>query len=156
MNDSKQAAAFLPLSQENVAAAPLLHACDLPVRWGDLDAFQHVNNTIYFRFMEQCRIEWFGLLGAALSDTDQVPNLVGAECRFLRAILYPATVRVTIRLGRWNEKVVQTFHEIWNGETLAAIGDCRLLWMSIEEQRSVPLPAAVRARLDDIMASCRG
>lgn len=124
------------------------------MRWGDMDAFQHVNNTVYFRFMEQVRIEWFERIGAALArGEDIVPNLVGAECRFLRAITYPAAVRVTIRLGHWNEKVVQTFHEIWDGATLSAIGDCRILWMSIAAQRSVPIPMAIRTQLERLRDS---
>ncbi len=28
----------------------------MPIRWGDMDAFEHVNNTVYFRYMEQVRI----------------------------------------------------------------------------------------------------
>jgi acyl-CoA thioester hydrolase len=156
MADSKQPATFLPLSPAHAAGAPLLHEAPIAVRWGDMDAFQHVNNTVYFRFMEQVRIEWFERIGAALAGTgDIVPNLVGAECRFLRAITYPATVRVTIRLGHWNEKVVQTFHEIWDGETLSAIGDCRILWMSIAAQKSVPMPAAVRAQLERVRDGVR-
>ena len=30
----------------------------MPIRWGDMDAMGHVNNTVYFRYMEQTRIEW--------------------------------------------------------------------------------------------------
>ena len=30
----------------------------MPIRWGDMDAIGHVNNTVYFRYMEQARIEW--------------------------------------------------------------------------------------------------
>ena len=28
------------------------------LRWGDMDAMGHVNNTLYFRFMEVIRIDW--------------------------------------------------------------------------------------------------
>lgn len=37
----------------------------MPIRWGDMDAFGHVNNTVYFRYMEQARISWFEALGIA-------------------------------------------------------------------------------------------
>jgi acyl-CoA thioester hydrolase len=29
----------------------------IPIRWGDMDAMGHVNNTIYFRYLEIVRIE---------------------------------------------------------------------------------------------------
>lgn len=131
-------------------AGPVLHEVLIPVRWGDLDAFQHVNNTLYFRYMEQCRLEWFEKIGIDVPQLDRVdivPNLVGAECRFMRAILYPATVRVTIAVGDIGSKVVQTLHELWVGDTLHAVGDCKLLWMSRATNRSVELPAEIRRRL---------
>ncbi|MCS6996826.1 MAG: acyl-CoA thioesterase [Casimicrobiaceae bacterium] len=148
---SKRHETFVALTAENAARAALLHESLLSVRWGDLDAFGHLNNTVYFRFMEQARIEWFESIGAAvsLSMADVVPNLVGAECRFLRAVTYPATLRVTVRLGHVTEKVVQLLHEIWNGATLAALGDGRILWISQRAQKSVPVPACVQARLSE-------
>ena len=36
----------------------LVHTSTQPIRWGDMDALGHVNNTVYFRYMEQARIEW--------------------------------------------------------------------------------------------------
>ena len=32
---------------------------DIPVRWADMDPFQHVNNTVYFRYFEIARISYF-------------------------------------------------------------------------------------------------
>ncbi|MBM3384043.1 MAG: acyl-CoA thioesterase, partial [Betaproteobacteria bacterium] len=40
----------------------LAHVERIPIRWGDMDAMGHVNNTVYFRFMEQARISWFDRL----------------------------------------------------------------------------------------------
>ena len=37
----------------------LVHTEIIPIRWGDMDAMGHVNNTVYFRYMEQARICWF-------------------------------------------------------------------------------------------------
>lgn len=35
-----------------------VHTTLIPIRWGDMDAYGHVNNTVYFRYMEQARVEW--------------------------------------------------------------------------------------------------
>jgi len=40
----------------------LAHVERIPIRWGDMDAMGHVNNTVYFRYMEQTRINWFDVL----------------------------------------------------------------------------------------------
>lgn len=131
-------------------AGAVMHQTLMAVRWGDMDAFNHVNNTVYFRFMEQCRMEWFEKIGISvpnLENIDIVPNLVGADCRFIRAITYPATARVTIAIGEVGSKVVQTLHEIWVDDVLHAVGDCKLIWMSRATNRSVPLPDEVRKQL---------
>jgi acyl-CoA thioester hydrolase len=36
----------------------LAHEMVMPIRWGDMDAMGHVNNTVYFRYLEVVRIEW--------------------------------------------------------------------------------------------------
>ena len=45
------------------AAYTLVHKVRMPLRWGDMDAMGHVNNTLYFRYLEQARIELLGILG---------------------------------------------------------------------------------------------
>ena len=50
--------------------ARLVHEVLMPLRWGDMDAMGHINNTLYFRYMEVCRLDWiFKLTGQ--------PNLAG-------------------------------------------------------------------------------
>jgi acyl-CoA thioester hydrolase len=39
-------------------AKKFVHAMTIPIRWGDMDAMGHVNNTVYFRYLESARIEW--------------------------------------------------------------------------------------------------
>ena len=57
---------------------------EIPVAWGDMDAFQHVNNTVYFRFFESARIAYFeelDLIGL-MRETGIGPILAAADCRF--------------------------------------------------------------------------
>ena len=42
----------------------LVYTLTLPIRWGDMDAMGHVNNTLYFRYMETIRIDWFKAINA--------------------------------------------------------------------------------------------
>ena len=63
----------------------LVHTSVQPIRWGDMDALGHVNNTVYFRYLEQTRIEWvYGLSPVgdglkALGREDEVRVLDVAE-----------------------------------------------------------------------------
>src|SRR2546428_6627898 len=76
----------------------LVHITRMTIRWGDMDALGHVNNTVYFRYLEQARIEWMEKMGHAI-DPAQGPVLVNAQCSFLRQLKYPGEVEVVCYPG---------------------------------------------------------
>ena len=47
--------------QELLKSFPVV--AKVPVRWGDMDSFQHVNNVSYFRYFESARIQYFEAIG---------------------------------------------------------------------------------------------
>ena len=51
-----------------------LHSSNIPVNWGDMDALGHVNNTMYFRYMEIARVNWLNSLGIKLGKNKAVLN----------------------------------------------------------------------------------
>ena len=71
----------------------LVYSNQMPIRWGDQDAMGHVNNTVYFRYMEQTRIEWLESFGFGTSATQtEGPVIVNASCTFLIPFTYPGSV----------------------------------------------------------------
>ena len=72
---------------------------ELPVQWGDMDAFQHVNNTRFFRFFESARIHYFKALGldSLLTCAAVGPILAKTGCTFIAPLTYPDTLRVGCR-----------------------------------------------------------
>ena len=77
----------------------LVHVENIAIRWGDMDAMGHVNNTVYFRYMEQARIGWFDALvpaSEAWKNTGIV--IANASCNFKRALNYPGTVEVKVTI----------------------------------------------------------
>ncbi|HLR77798.1 MAG TPA: thioesterase family protein [Burkholderiaceae bacterium] len=76
--------------------------CVMPVRWGDLDALNHVNNTIYFRYLEEARIQLFSQAGMVIGE-NRLFLLAHASCDFLQPLLYPSTIvvrQILTRVGR--------------------------------------------------------
>lgn len=81
-------------------AHPLLAAypvtVQIPVQWGEMDAYGHVNNAVFFRYFETARIKYLERCGFYASYEE---NSIGAilhstECRFRSALFYPDTVEV--------------------------------------------------------------
>ena len=99
----------------------LVHTSRQPIRWGDMDALGHVNSTVYFRYMEQARIEWSLALLRVLGGPAGPPMvIVNASCTFLLPLVYPGEVEVRMLLGVLGRSSVGSFYEIaLNGETYA-------------------------------------
>jgi acyl-CoA thioester hydrolase len=70
----------------------------MPMRWGDLDALNHVNNTLYFRYFEDARMRLF--TQADIESSSRAAVLAHASCDFLKPLHYPATVIVKLVLAR--------------------------------------------------------
>jgi acyl-CoA thioester hydrolase len=119
----------------------------IPIRWGDMDAYGHVNNTIYFRYMEQARCEWLEALGYKVAPEGEAPVIINASCTFLVPITYPGTVEVRLFAGRLGRSSVDTHYELRlaGSDLLYSEGAAKIVWMNVATGRSVPIPDALRA-----------
>jgi acyl-CoA thioester hydrolase len=124
----------------------------MPIRWGDMDAFGHVNNTVYFRYMEQVRISWFerlGLVGGA--EDGQGPVIVNASMEFLRQLHYPGDIIGRMSVGKPGRSSFDTAFELVRVDdpgTLHARGAARCVWIDYAAGKSVPLPERLRTLLE--------
>jgi len=88
---------------------------ELSVRWGDMDAFAHVNNTVYFRWAESARIAFFARVNFTGSPQSPGPGPILAQisCRFLAPVTYPDTVTIQSQLLRLGESDLELRHEVY-------------------------------------------
>jgi acyl-CoA thioester hydrolase len=138
----------------------LVHTEIIPIRWGDMDAQSHVNNTVYFRYMEQARISLFDKLGLRDQGENLPPNcapvVITASCTYLRALVYPGDVEVKVFLDQPGRASVMTYYEMrpsYDPEVLYAEGACKQCWVDSETQRSIPLPQAIRDLIEETSSS---
>ena len=128
----------------------LAHIERIPIRWGDMDAMGHVNNTVYFRYMEQARISWFDRL-VPEQDAWQSTGIViaNATCNYRRAITYPGTVEVRLYAGAPGGASVPTFYELHleGDRHLYADGAATVVFIDMAKQRPMRIPEEMRERL---------
>jgi acyl-CoA thioester hydrolase len=122
----------------------------IPIRWGDMDAMRHVNNTVYFRFMEQARISWFASLvpkREAWSASGIV--IANASCNYRRAMTYPGTVEVRLLVGTPGGSSVPTYYEMRVGDDPDpyADGAATVVFIDMKSQKPVRIPEAMREKL---------
>ena len=119
----------------------------IPVRWGDLDRYGHLNNTLYFRYFEQARIEWIEQTDFRV-DPDEAEGavIVHADCTFLIPVNYPATAIVKVFAGEPGRSSVMNWYELYieGDERLFATGSEKIVWIDNRTGKSLPLPARLR------------
>ena len=122
----------------------------IPIRWGDMDAMNHVNNTVYFRYMEQARIAWYEKVFGELSHArDEGMVIVNTSCTFLKPLTYPGTVEIRMALGPAGRSSVESYYELRIGDVLYAEGAAKIVWIDIRRGKAIALPQA-------IVAMCEG
>ena len=135
----------------------LLHTSEISIRWGDMDAMGHVNNTVYFRYMEQARVEWFEGLGYRVNPEQEVPLIINASCTFLVPLTYPGKVEVRMYAGHAGRSSLPTYYEVrrLDDERLCADGAAKIVWANPQTGKSMPLPEFLRALVTGLQVAKR-
>lgn len=128
---------------------PFLYSLD--VRWGDMDALGHVNNSIFFRYLESARIAWYDSIGVSAwraKPTDG-PGLVATELAFRRQLKYPAKIVVEVRTSRMSARSFSLDFRVVDAvdDTLYAEGSSTNVWVDYAAGKALPLPEPLRAVL---------
>ena len=122
----------------------------MPIRWGDMDAFGHVNNTNYFRYAEQLRIEWLESSRVPL-PAGQGPVIVTASMNFRQQLHYPGRLICTLYTKAPGRSSIDTRYTLQREDdprgAIYADGEARIVWVDYAAAKSLPLPDAMRALL---------
>jgi acyl-CoA thioester hydrolase len=148
---------FDPAVAELLAGYPIV--VTTMVAWGDMDANAHVNNAVYFRYIEHARLRYFDVLGFLQMqvDTGIGPILAWTDCRFRRPLSYPDTVSIGTRIrdieaDRFVMDAVIVSHNL---KQVAAEGQQRVVVYDYRQQQKAPLPEVIRRRIAEFESSGR-
>ena len=122
------------------------------VRWGDMDAMGHVNNIVYFQYVESARVgycESWGWKSRDMSSARQGPVVVSQTFNYRRQLHYPAEVEVGLECTEVRHRSFVLSFAIFRKGSEEIIGDgtCAVAWMDYAVGKAVEIPAAVRDRL---------
>ena len=125
----------------------LVYDLSHPIAWGEMDALGHVNNTVYFRYMEQARVSWITAINGGLSDGDDGPVIANTFCNFYRPLVFPGAMNIKLYVANPGRTSIDTFVTIERADdpgTVYAAGGATLVWVSLKDGRPAPLPDAIR------------
>ena len=126
----------------------LVYETTFTVRWGDMDAMGHVNNTVYFKYMEHARVEWLREIGFLLLPNGQGPIIANAFCNFKRQLKYPDEVLMKLYVSdpaRVTFDAWTTMERINEPGVICAEGGATVIWIDTQREKVASLPEALRA-----------
>jgi acyl-CoA thioester hydrolase len=127
------------------AGTPLFVA-GIAVRWRDLDACNHVNNSTYLTYLEEARLQWMQATGDTM-DTAATPVLAASELNYRRPIAWPAQLQVQLLCERIGNSSITIAHRVVDAgdpQTLYCDGRVVMVWIAPATGKPVPLPPSVR------------
>ncbi|MDX1654496.1 MAG: thioesterase family protein [Candidatus Competibacteraceae bacterium] len=128
------------------------HFIELPVRWGDMDAFGHVNNVQFLRYLESARVAYCEeVLGGALGAQGEGIILVDIQCSFRQQLHYPVTLEVASRISRIGNSSLEILAAIFRKGQEEPVSASRgvMVWFDFEAQKGVQVPGWVRKAIYD-------
>ena len=130
------------------AAGPSLIRVPLSVRWRDLDAFNHVNNSKFLSYLEEARLRWMIGLPGEWIDENVAPVVAAANVNYRRPIEWPNEIMVELfveRLGRTSLTIGHRIVHADDASVLYADGNVVMVWIDKARGQAAALPDAVRA-----------
>jgi acyl-CoA thioester hydrolase len=127
---------------------------DIPIAWGEMDALNHVNNIVYFRYFESVRVAYLERIGfiAPAGNAEIGPILAATKCRYRIPLTYPDRIKVGARVGRIQEDrffmdyaVVSERHG-----KIAAEGEAEIVAYDYRNLVKAAIPDAVAARIAEV------
>ena len=137
---------------------PLLEGCALsvqiPVTWGQMDSFAHVNNIQYFKWFEDVRMAYFQASGIFdhMSAHSVGPILARTQCRFIIPLTFPDIVHLGTRIDDiGDDRFTMVYRVVSEArDALAAEGEGRIIMFDYERNTKAPIPDAIRRKMSQL------
>jgi acyl-CoA thioester hydrolase len=124
---------------------------ETPVAWGEMDAFGHLNNIVYFRYFESARIAYFYKLDLIdmMAKTGIGPILASTSCKFKIPLKYPDTVLIGAKVTKIEEDRFMMGYGVFSTshQKIAAEGDGLIVTFNYRDSKKVSVSEELRQRI---------
>jgi acyl-CoA thioester hydrolase len=125
----------------------LLIELPIAMRWRDLDAFNHANNSTFLTYIEEARLHWFAQIDGAWFTETLAPVVAAIQVNYRRQLAWPANLVVQLRCEKLGNASLTLAHRIVDDadpNVVYSDGHTVLVWIDTANGKSVALPEAIR------------
>lgn len=125
----------------------------IPVAWGEMDAYGHVNNIYYLRYFESARIQYFQEIGLhdIKSQTGIGPILAQTTCNYLKPLKYPDQITVGAKVRSISKSsFVMEYVIVSEKMGISASGEGVIVMYDYNHFAKAELPLVVKDAIDQL------
>lgn len=131
---------------------PVVIPCQ--VDWGHMDAFQHVNNIIFFRYFENVRVEYGIRIGITedMETKGEGPILGHAECKYIKPLFFPDTALTGVRVSAIRGSDMHMLYKIvsQNRNEVVAVGTTIGVYYDYRAKHRIDFPQKLIDRMEKL------
>ena len=131
------------------------HVTPITVRFRDIDAMGHVNNAVFFTYLETARVEYIrNVVLQTISRNLPEAGVILAEisCQFKIPIFYGQAVEVGTRVAEMRNSSILIDQHIEADGQLAATAKAVVVHYDYQTGKSARIPDEMRARVEGFEA----
>ena len=123
------------------------------VAWGDMDAFGHVNNVMYYRYIESARIEYFDRLN--VFDLDVLTVVASSQCKYLKPVFYPDVLHIGARVEEMRNSAIRMHYVLFSQQQqqIVADGEAVIVFVDKVAMKKALIPQQLRKVIIDLEAT---
>ena len=127
---------------------PIIHI--QPVAWGDMDAFGHVNNVLYYRYMESARIRYMDELNIFQHDVYTV--VASNQCKYIKPVFYPDIIEVYTRTEEMRNSAFRMSYILFSTaqQNIVATGDAVIVCVDKINMQKKAIPTHIKEKLIEL------
>ena len=133
---------------KELSVYPVVHR--QTIAWGDMDAFGHVNNVMYYRYMESARIRYMDELNIFQHDVYTV--VASNQCKYIRPVFYPDQLKIGARVEEMRNSALRMSYLLWSEQqqAIVALGEAVMVCVDKENMLKLPIPEIIRQKVTKI------
>lgn len=124
---------------------PIVH--EQNVAWGDMDAFGHVNNVMYYRYIESARIDYFDALN--IFEQKVLTVVASNQCKYLRPVFYPDQLKIAVRVDELRNSAMRMSYQLFSTaqNALVATAEAVIVCVDQENMQKAAIPEDIREKI---------
>lgn len=117
------------------------------VAWGDMDALGHVNNVMYYRYIESARIHYMDQIRMMQQSFSTV--VASNQCKYMRPVFYPDTLKIGVRVEEIRNSAFRMHYILWSEQQQAVVASAEAIMVCVnsESMQKMPLPESIRQHI---------